>query len=239
MQESDADFSKPAQRATFQPPPCPLTANPSHGSFLTTGKRNLQTMKKPLAIVCLLLLLAALIGVERFNRSSRGVSFDEKTNGVRADKPQETRKSRTRSDKTATPPITPIESATSDDTAPMDKVGRIASKPAFIAGNASSGRAIKTLHYIRIQTILADDKPTEETLARLLKAVKQVATANHADMVLDIDGLTTSQVPVLVSASPRFDLTNEVAAVYRDLARGNPVSEIRKAGSYDSTAPQK
>jgi hypothetical protein len=196
-------------------------------------------MKKTIAIVCLLLLLAALIGVERFYENSRRKSVWAKTNGIRSDKPQETRDPRARADKTAVSPTAPIESDTSDDRAPMDRVERVASKPAFIAGNTASGRGIKTLHFIRIQTILADDKPTVETRARLLKAVKQVATANHADMVLDIDGLTTSQVPVLVFASPRFDLTNEVAAVYRDLARENPVTEIGKAGSYDRNAPQK
>jgi hypothetical protein len=229
MQESDADFSKATPCAKIQPPTLPIDGQSLSRHLRHDRQTEVQFMKKLLAIVCLLLLLAAFIGVERINRNSRRDPAEAKTNVMRADKPHEARKHRTRPDKTATSPSTPTDSATTDGGVPMDAIERVAPKPAFIKGGTASGHGIKTLHYIRSGTILGAGKLDEASHARLLKAVKQAASANNAGMVVDIDGLTTSQVPVLVSASPRFDLTKEVEAVYRALARENPVTEVGKA----------
>jgi hypothetical protein len=193
-------------------------------------------MKKPIAIVCVLLLLVAFIGVERFNAHGRRLSEKPKTENFRAEKPRVTNKPRIRSSESHIPQDATNSVKPAHGEARQNKPDSGTTKPAPIAGNTAPGRQIKAMHYIRSKRILGTDKPDESSVARLKEAVKRVAATTHVESIMDLDGNTTSQSPFLVFANPRFDLTNEVHAVYRALAPVDAAAENSKT-SPDGLMP--
>ena len=85
-------------------------------------------------------------------------------------------------------------------------------------------------YFIRSSLILRTQKPTEEEIERLVHSVRQVAeTFEQHVFVIDADGKSTHEVPVLLYARSSFDLTESVKRVYISLdSDAGSHSEITK-----------
>ena len=177
-------------------------------------------MKRPITVTCVLLLLAAIVGIERFNVTNRnGPKVFTRT--VEKDPVPSNRQQVQRADPDAAVTAT---HPSSHSKATMEVVPYVDETDAAGSGIQSggsfqlSGNRIPAIYYIRGRTILGVSDPDKDAVARLRQSVQQVASGFKSPViVIDLDGLVTSESPFLVYGSPRFDLTIPTQAAYRDL----------------------
>ena len=92
--------------------------------------------------------------------------------------------------------------------------------------------------FVRSHAILESTQLDRDSVERLRAAVAIVSAAAGAPcVVVDRDGLATSQSPFVLYANPSCDLTVAVQAAYLNLqAGGNGIEELGKADQ--ATPPQ-
>lgn len=188
-------------------------------------------MKKLIAIACVLLLLVIFTGVERFKRIDRSEPNVTTQTGPDAPSPLDGRKVRTpnHSETTANAPSETDPIPVTDVGADLVKAVPVSSQSPSGSGNVALGKKISEIYYIRGRSVLGASEPSKESIAKLLEAVKQVASGfEQPVIVFDLDGLATSQSPFLVFASPGFDLTKAVEVAYRVLIEKDAAPDPEK-----------
>ena len=171
-------------------------------------------MKRQIIITAILLLLA-VIGVERLNRPRQIEPQPESSAVSEISNTRSASKNRAPVYSAKPPPYTPA-AETARATGPTIPV--IARAPMQTAGTASSQQAPQIFH-IRGESILKTSEPDKESIARLWEAVERVAsTFGEPVIIIDLDGLATSGSRLLAYANPEFDLTQPTGAAYRALA---------------------
>ena len=187
-------------------------------------------MKKTVAVSLVLLLLAAMIGLENF-RAKHLVEAKEVAQTVSEDSSPRRRPQLRTSSTEAVETIIPVESGAEQalETVPEALDPALQRIPLNTSGSMVEGRNPRIL-FIRSLTILKSSKPDKQSIVLLRLAVWEVSAGFESQvMIVDLDGLVTSNSPFVVYAHPRFDVTAAVQAEYKVLNKDSArLSKSRK-----------
>lgn len=93
------------------------------------------------------------------------------------------------------------------------------------------------LFFVRVSSIVPSAQPSDEQIERLREAVGRVARdLRPGAIILDADANSTSEAPVLLFASDRFDLSSRVKVVYDAMDRESGALAAAAGGGATSEA---
>ena len=191
-------------------------------------------MKKLLAIVAVLMLLVALVGVDKIGDMLRMLIRDDRDPRATrseeiAHEPSEPKSSR--NDLTGARTIdTKVESESfhGDRTGTVVGNGSVAGGASGLIELSITGD-VSPFHFIRSSEVLGTTEPTEQQRELLQTATEAVlAPLDPGVLIFDADVTSQFGAPVLVFAREELELTRHVKAVYETLMR-EPVQFLETA----------
>ena len=189
-------------------------------------------MKKAVTVSLVLLLLAAMIGLENL-RAKHRVEAKEVAQTVSEDSSPRRRPQLRTSSTEAVETIKSVESVAEQalETVPEVLDPALQRTPLNTSGSMFEGRNPRIL-FIRSLTILESAKPDKQSVVWLRLAVREVSAGFESPvMIVDLDGLVTSNSPFVVYAHPRFDVTAAVQVEYKVLNKNN--ARLCKSGKVE------